>query len=337
MGVKNLNKFLRETCKNDSIRRVNLSELSGKKIAIDVSIYLYKYQSQSLIENIYSMLSIFYYYKIIPIFIFDGKPPTEKTAVLKKRKQNKLQAEAEYNLLKIKLQENKNILVQDKQEIEETMQMLKKQFVYIKKNQITKVKELISSYGAMYFEAEGEADSLCAQLVIENKVWACLSEDMDMFVYGANRVLRYLSLINHTVVLYDMEKLLNELDITQQELREICVLSGNDYSNVEDVCENKLRKVLKFFKKYCLVEQTQKDTPCEKYGFYKWLMKTKNNLIQDWESLVKITKIFELEHEHDQGIENNLTTVSNYMENFNGKMDKPLMQYILSEDGFIFP
>ena len=178
---------------------------------------------------------------------------------------------------------------------------------------------------------------MCAQLVIDNKVWACLSEDMDMFVYGANRVLRYLSLINHTVVLYDTEKLLNELDITQQELREICVLSGNDYSDVEDGCENKLRKVLKFFKKYCLVEQTQKDTPCEKYGFYKWLMKTKNNLIQDLESLIKITKIFELEHDHDQGIENNLTTVSNYMENFNGKMDKPLMQYILSEDGFIFP
>jgi 5'-3' exonuclease len=224
-------------------------------------------------------------------------------------------------------------LVQDKQEIEETMQMLKKQFVYIKKNQITKVKELISSYGAMYFEAEGEADSLCAQLVIENKVWACLSEDMDMFVYGANRVLRYLSLINHTVVLYDTEKLLNELDITQQELREICVLSGNDYSDVEDGYENKLKKVLKLFKKYCLVEQTQKDNHYEKYGFYEWLMKIKNDLIQDWESLIKITKIFEI----DQEIENNLTTVSNYMENFNGKMDKPLMQYILSEDGFIFP
>jgi hypothetical protein len=156
---------------------------------------------------------------------------------------------------------------------------------------------------------------------------------MDMFVYGANRVLRYLSLINHTVVLYDTEKLLNELDITQQELREICVLSGNDYSEQLDDCENKLRKVLKLFKKYCLVEQTQKDTPCEKYGFYKWLMKIKNNLIQDYESLIKITKIFEL----DQGIENNMTIVSNHMENFNGKMDKQSMQDILSEDGFIFP
>ena len=158
MGVKNLNKFLRETCKNDSIQKINLSELSGKKIAIDISIYLYKYQSQSLIENMYSMLSIFYYYKIIPIFIFDGKPPAEKTAILKKRKQNKIQAEAEYNLLKTKLQEKKEISIQDRQEMEEAMDLLKKQFIYIKKNQIAKVKALITSYGAMYFEAEGEAE-----------------------------------------------------------------------------------------------------------------------------------------------------------------------------------
>jgi len=37
-----------------------MSELSGKKIAVDISIYLYKFASDdTLIENIYLMLSIF--------------------------------------------------------------------------------------------------------------------------------------------------------------------------------------------------------------------------------------------------------------------------------------
>ena len=68
-------------------------------------------------------------------------------------------------------------------------------------------------------------------LVIKKKAWACLSEDMDMFVYGCPRVLRYLSLMNRTVVLYNTQGILEILDISQKELREVCVLSGTDYNS----------------------------------------------------------------------------------------------------------
>ena len=89
MGIKHLNKFLKENA-NDSIKFVNMPELSGKKIAVDISIYMYRYASDNnLIENMYLMLSIFRYYNIIPIFIFDGKPPVEKKELLIKRKESK--------------------------------------------------------------------------------------------------------------------------------------------------------------------------------------------------------------------------------------------------------
>ena len=118
MGIKYLNKFIREQCDecNESIQCVHLKELSGKTIAIDISIYLYKYTF--LIENIYSMISIFKYYGIIPIFIFDGKPPVEKKVLLMKRKQNKIHAQEEYNCLKEQLLNEKNKMNEhDKQEI----------------------------------------------------------------------------------------------------------------------------------------------------------------------------------------------------------------------------
>jgi len=42
MGIKDLNKYLRQNCKNEnSIKCINLHELSGKKIVIDISIYIY--------------------------------------------------------------------------------------------------------------------------------------------------------------------------------------------------------------------------------------------------------------------------------------------------------
>ena len=203
MGIKNLNKFLKENAK-ESIKLGHVSELSGKRIAVDISIYMYKFASEdTLIENIYLMLSIFRYYNVIPIFVFDGKPPTEKKELLQKRREDKKEAEAEYKELKNKLEINKNMDEIEKQEIINNMDMLKRKFVNVNKNDIDKVKNLIRSYGATYYDAPGEADELCAMLTIKGKVWACLSEDMDMFVYGCPRVVRYLSLLNHTFVIYD--------------------------------------------------------------------------------------------------------------------------------------
>ena len=71
MGIKFLNKILRDNC-DQSIWQINISELQNKKIAIDISIYLYKYEStDTLLENMYLMLATFRQHNIIPIFIFD--------------------------------------------------------------------------------------------------------------------------------------------------------------------------------------------------------------------------------------------------------------------------
>ena len=160
-----------------------MADLSGKKIAVDISIYLYKYEADdTLLENMYLMLSIFRYYNVVPIFIFDGKPPPEKKEILIKRKEDKKEAQQEYNALKKTLETNTDCDETEKQDIINAMDQLKKQFVNVNKEKIEKVKELIRAYGATYYDAPGEADELCAMLVLKKIVWACLSEDMDMFV-----------------------------------------------------------------------------------------------------------------------------------------------------------
>lgn len=324
MGIKNLNKFLREQAK-ESINIISLTELSGKKIAIDISIYMYKYASEGgLIENIYLMLSVFRHHNIIPIFIFDGKPPTEKKELLLKRKEDKQKAECEYNKLKNQLSTG-NINNEEKQEIINNIDLLKKKFIYINKKDIEDVKILIRSYGATYYDAHGEADELCALLVIKNKVWACLSEDMDMFVYGCTRVLRYLSLLNHTVILYDTKEILNKLGISQKELREICVLSGTDYNYVNDINHvndsPSLYKTLKYFKKY----HNEKLT----IGFYNWLLQN-TDYIKDYNKLIKIYDMFEV----------NMNTNYYNFENIkiiNGPILKEEIKKIIKKEGFIFP
>ena len=322
MGIRHLNRFLKENA-SSSIKLCNLSELSGKKIAVDISIYMYRFASDNtLIENIYLMLATFRHFNITPIFVFDGKPPPEKRELLQKRKQDKEQAEEEYNKLKMSLEINAEMDEADKQEILYNMDMLKKQFVCINKNDIELVKNLIRSYGCTYYDAPGEADELCALLNIKDKVWGCLSEDMDMFVYGCPKVIRYFSLLSHTAVVYDVKGILNNLGISQRELREICVLSGTDY-NTE--CESKitLNDTLKYFKKYHKSKST--------LNFYTWLNVNMDNFIKDYEMLNKIYNMFDISSNHSN------VKIFEKIKIQNGPIMKKEINDILKADGFLFP
>ena len=344
MGIRYLNQFLQKNANKSSIQLYNLSELSGKKIAVDISIYLYRYiADNSLIDSMYLMLILFRTNNITPVFIFDGKPPEEKKDLLQKRKTDKRNAKKEYNNLKLILETNKELDDNEKKEISINMEKLKKSFITIQKNDIENVKNLIRAYGSTYYDAPGEADELCAYLTIQNKVWGCLSEDMDMFVYGCPRVLRYFSLLNHNVIVYNVKDILNDLQLEQKELREICVLSGTDY-NINQYTKLTLLNTLKYFKKYDKVRKNihmnneneykndnqnknSKEQPIE---FYKWLQDNYPHLIDNYEGLINIYNMFDLNNYHPSKHFDNI-----YIQNTN--IEKEQLHKILQEDGFIFP
>jgi flap endonuclease-1 len=266
------------------------------------------------------MLAIFRYYNITPIFIFDGKPPVEKKEALIKRSEEKKEAQKEFNKLKEILTNNSNMDNDEKQELVNNMDLLKKKFIRISKTDIQNVKQLIIAYGATYYDAPCEADELCALLTIKEKVWACLSEDMDMFVYGCPRVIRYFSLLKHTVVLYNMKEILEKLNLKQKELREICVLSGTDY-NIDNENSWNIYTTFKYFKIY--KNENSSD------NFYDWLIKT-TDYIKDYELLKKINNIFDINDHYNIKLFENIKIV-------NGPILKNNLISILKSDGFIFP
>jgi flap endonuclease-1 len=329
MGIKYLNRFLRENCP-ESIGHIKLDELSGKKIAIDISIYLYKYEADNvLLENIYLMLATFRHHDIIPVFIFDGKPPAAKKELLQKRRDDKLTAQNEYDELKDKLENINANNSEEAQEIVLAMNLLKKQFVSISRDKINKVKDLIRAYGATYYDAPGEADALCAMLVITKRVWACLSEDMDLFVYGCNRVLRYLSLTNHSAIIYYTKGILRELNMTQKEFKDVCILSGTDYNMKINNLSNNIISIMQLFTEYKNDDSIHNNN--NTIGFYTWIINNKPSyleLIFDWELLDKISKMFDFSNELFQTFKN--------IKIINGYIQKETIQNIMREDGFMF-
>ena len=86
MGIKKLNSFLNVYCK-DITKKIYFSQLYGKKVSIDIMIYIYKYAAErTIIEGIYLLCSLFKKYNICPIFVFDGKLPEQKKEELKRIK-----------------------------------------------------------------------------------------------------------------------------------------------------------------------------------------------------------------------------------------------------------
>ena len=281
MGIKNLNQFLLKSCSHNSIKKTTFEEIQKKVIVIDISIYLYKFMTDGLyMENLYTLLSIFKYYIITPIFIFDGKPPPEKWDLIKQR--NWVKKEAEAKLLEM----STNPGDFSKEEFDE----LRKKAVRIKNDDILKAKELMDAFGFIYYDAPGEADQLCAYFVNTGVAWACLSDDMDMFLYGCPRVLRNLSLMNHRVMYYDTKQILKELGLSYSDFLEIAVLCGTDY-NTGYVS---LRKTLELHNEYkntteLVVYETESKS---KETFYNWFIKKSH--LNETENFTSICSMFDI-------------------------------------------
>lgn len=281
MGIKNLNRFLLDNCTSKSIRKQHLSTFKGKTIAIDTSIYMYKFQTENrLLENMERFIQVLLKYNISPIFVFDGKPPPEKKELIKQRANLKKEAEAKYNELQQSILDNNS-----SDELSSKLAELKTQFVRIHDTDITKVKQLMETLNISFVDAPGEADQLCVLLVKTKKAWACLSDDMDMFVYGCVRVLRFLDLNKHTIIYYDLHAILSELEWSITLFREILVLSGTDYNIHSTTSLEQTIKWLYKYKRYCRQQNASKKS------FYEWLI-IYTNYIDNYEELKHIYEMF---------------------------------------------
>ena len=282
MGIKHLNQFVKRECPG-AIKTVPFSDMAGKVIVVDASIYMYRFAADdALLENMYSMIRMFQLNGIVPLFIFDGKPPDEKRKLLNKRQRLKRIAEIHYNEVKNKLK----LTNASSSESEHLLKVLKRRFIRLHDADFERVRTMLQALGVNYIVAPGEADVMCAQMVLKRKAHACVSDDTDLFVYGCPRVLRHLNLLDQTMTMYDMSKILELLGMTMTEFRQICVVSGTDYTIAEST-ENAtstvdgnhakmfnlhLKLTLKLFKQYkkCVKEAEETDGIVAT-DFYTWL------------------------------------------------------------------
>lgn len=322
MGIKFLNKYLIKKCSKHSISRVNLCDLKNKVFVIDTSIYLYKFLGENaLIENMYLFLSKMQHNNIRPIFIFDGKPPDEKKELLRQRRLEKKEAESKYDVIKQQIIDAsyQNITIENRKGLLDEMEELRQKFIRLKDVDIKKVKELFDAFGVSYINSPTEADHMCSYLSRKEDVY-CVSDDMDMFIYGCKNIIRNIDLQDDSLLLYSYDDILNDLNMTNKELKEVLILSGTDY-NID--LNTSLSETLKWFSCY-KKEITKRGLDIE---FYDWLVKN-TKYVEDLDKLNKLYQYFS----------------GGYLLDFNNEIEVPKqkkknemkIQEIMKEEGFVF-
>ncbi len=235
MGIQDLSRIIKDNC-FDAYETRHLSTLSGKRIAVDISIYLHRYvKSVGAKDWIYHIVKIIYKmqeYNIIPIFIFDGvEKPVEKQIAAAERSRSSQIIEQKVNDAKLVQQKfidsfadgdgpNEELIndckivinsrrAEDATNYEDADSVLyslneciiswSKQLLKITSQQTEQAKEIIAALGYNSITAKGEAETMCCVLAKSGIVDAVLTEDTDVLAYGIRRMWRDLNLKEDTV------------------------------------------------------------------------------------------------------------------------------------------
>jgi len=177
---------------------ITLQDIQNSRIAIDTSIFLYKFKYVKPIEQEFIgcfkiLINQFIKNEIRFIFVFDGKPPELKQQILDGRQKRKTDDE---NAVRI-----------TKQDVD----ALK---LYFDENEIE------------YHLADGEAEKTCCQLEMDGFVDYVLSNDFDTFLFGAKKLIRS---NKGMYELYTWESISEALKLTRKEFQLMAIAIGFDY------------------------------------------------------------------------------------------------------------
>ena len=236
MGIKGVNKLLKKQCKT-GISNISIKKLRNKHIGIDTSIYLYKYtyignMLECFLKQIEHLLS----YGITPIYFFDGKPTQEKMKLIEKRNDIHKKSLEKIVLLKKELDELENIedpsdeILLQIQLMEITIIKKEKGTIRINKSELGDLKQILKNLGIYYYECDGEAD-IYMKVFSQNKlVDYVITEDLDFLTHGCKNILYNYSYSSSKMTLYNLEKVLKDLELSYESFIDLSIMLGCDYS-----------------------------------------------------------------------------------------------------------
>ena len=254
-------------------KEIEFPDLKGKIIAIDAFNTLYQFLSiirqrdgtplKDTHGEVTSHLSGFLYRTtnlieagIKPIFVFDGTPPAFKNNTIEERKKIRIEAQVKYEEAKAK---------GDDEAAFKHAQASSR----LKGNMIEDAKLLLGFMGIPVVQAPSEGEAQAAFMAQNKSAYAAGSQDYDALLFGAPYVVRNLAVTGKRKLagkgifvevkpeLIELEKGLEAIGISQEQLVDIALLVGTDYN--EGIKGIGPKKGLKLIKKHGGIEEALRE------------------------------------------------------------------------------
>ena len=228
-------------------QQLKLEDLKGRSLAVDANNMLYQFlalirmrdgrpftdaqgrTTSHLLGLLLRTTRLIADYDIRPVFVFDGKPPELKMKTLHKRREYRERARKEWedavtagDLSKAWSKATRmNSLTQEMQ---------------------TDSKKVLSLLGVPYIQAPEEGEAQAAHMAAKGDVWAANSRDYDSVLFGAPRLVRYVTISGQEFLpsrgiarplipeLIELQKLLDTLRISRKQLVDLAILVGTDFN-----------------------------------------------------------------------------------------------------------
>jgi len=191
---------------------------------------------------------------VIPTYIFDGKPIDEKNMTIEIRNKKRRNMEEKLEQIQERIDNEDYDSVEESLELIKERERLKKSIIYIDKEKLDKLKELLDLFHLKYVDALHEADTLCAKLVRDKFVTSCMSDDMDLLAMGCDSIIKF---TDNKIIEYNLPYILDRLAINNDKFLNICMLLGTDY--LKSICRNTYLEILEFVRKYNKLSDIVKD------------------------------------------------------------------------------
>jgi len=245
MGIKGLKKILKKHCK-EGIEEIKVKDLKNKTIAIDTSIFLYKYTyNGNMLECFIQQLHHLLKFNITPVYLFDGKPTEDKRDCINKRKETfkkandtieklkeeKIELEGKIEEVKKNNPDNLHEIFLQLQILEQTIQKKERGNIKIDWSKIKIFKQILEECGLFYYQCNGETDIYVKEFFKDELIDYVITEDVDFLTHGCEKVLFDYNFRSSTVILYKQKKIIEELELTQSKFIDMCILMGCDYTS----------------------------------------------------------------------------------------------------------
>ena len=160
---------------------------------------------------------------VLPIWVFDGKPPERKTGTIRQRVLAKEKAEEAWQ---------EALAAGDL----ETARKKAAQTSRLTRPMVEELRQLLDGLGVPSVQAPSEGEAQAAVMAAKGSVWAAASEDYDSLLFGAPRLVRGLAARGRAGVspgaqLVDRAEVLASLGISEEELILLGIVIGTDFND----------------------------------------------------------------------------------------------------------